>query len=59
MDINTVCETHLKEVSKEDGYVCGYIDGDQEYKQFFTDLNNVCGGFVVRTSFNKEYNGGN
>ena len=50
MDIYGLCQTHLSNVTKENEYISGHIDGDKEYQQFFTNLNNICGGFVRRDS---------
>ena len=50
MDINSICKTQLTDAYEETCYIYGFVDGDENYKKFFTDLNNVCGGFVVRSS---------
>ena len=52
MDINSICKTQLTDTYEESCYIYiyGFVDGDENYKKFFTDINNVCGGFVVRNS---------
>ena len=49
MEINSICKTQLTDTYEESCYIYGFVDGDENYKKF-TDLNNVCGGFVVRNS---------
>ena len=44
MDINSICKTQLTDTYEESCYIYGFVDGDENYKKFFTDLNNVCGG---------------
>ena len=49
------CQSRLSSYKVEGGYITGYIDGDQEYEDFFKLLNSQCSGFVKRNSGTKKY----
>ena len=51
--LTNLCSQKLRDFEVKDGYITGFIEGDnQAYMEFFKLLNSQCSGFVKRSGGN-------
>ena len=50
----SIRQSRLSSFKVEGGYITGFVDGDNEYDDFFKLLNTQCSGFVKRKSGTKK-----
>ena len=54
--LTSLCEANLTNYRVEDGYIKGFLEGDDEaYEKFFKLLNTQCSGFIKRSSGTQNY----
>ena len=52
--METFARSYLKNLSVQEHYVTGFIESDEEYKQFLRDLDTRTGGFVKKWTRDNE-----
>jgi len=50
MDIKKLCSRYLKDLKEENGFIFGFLEGDDEIIDFMENINNVTSGFIIRSS---------